>query len=494
MSASRRKHKSRKLTQRRRSVYARFFCLLGILQILSLCRIFPGAGTSNQSSTVAQLLNGFLVPSSPNDLLVPTSFSQCVDYDPSAGGFDPVYLIRKHTLECGDQWYLREDFQPAPGHSSKSPFCLPWSVVSDDWWLQHPEWQASPIANATHYCFHPHGIQRAKLFQKIHEIQTPSDRGACAQVFTKKMWQSGWGADFAHVIDGLLHALENEVPFQFHSQRPWVYASAGNNVACRAADLTCYFLPLSSCPPNPDKVYSEHDFWFKNEGLRYANGTLAAPFHTQPSLVKPRHRALIEYASRPHTWLRKAIWDFGQLIPLTSPCSILHVRRADVVSDGQYSRRYHAIREYIELLEQQTSATSPAPVSDKANEKHTIFLLTDDSNAISEAVETYPNYKWVYVPRPRFRGPEGGFENHMPSKDPVFEVVVLQTIFEKSKQCETLVHSTSNFSQFLRAVLMEASLANGRAEFLSLLNIDQGKAGDDVRGRRFRLPRNVQVG
>jgi hypothetical protein len=78
----------------------------------------------------------------------------------------------------------------------------------------------------------------------------------------------------------------------------------------------------------------------------------------------------------------------------------------------------------------------------------TIVLLTDDANAIDETA-LYPNYTWIYFNRTRYHGSEGGWEEHLPSRDPAQEMVVLLSSFRLVKLCGELVHTASNFGQYL---------------------------------------------
>jgi hypothetical protein len=67
-----------------------------------------------------------------------------------------------------------------------------------------------------------------------------------------------------------------------------------------------------------------------------------------------------------------------------------------------------------------------------------ILLLTDDQNAIDEAHREYWMYNWMYFNRTRFRGTEGGWENHFPSGDPkTAEVVTLLSIYRAVRYCDS---------------------------------------------------------
>eukprot|EP00663_Eupelagonemidae_sp_cell21sb_P001929 gene1929-4762_t len=54
-------------------------------------------------------------------------------------------------------------------------------------------------------------------------------------------------------------------------------------------------------------------------------------------------------------------------------------------------------------------------------------LMTDDQGAIDEAAGMGGSgIRWLYIDRPRWRGAEGGWENHFPSGDPKLEVVYIK--------------------------------------------------------------------
>jgi hypothetical protein len=55
----------------------------------------------------------------------------------------------------------------------------------------------------------------------------------------------------------------------------------------------------------------------------------------------------------------------------------------------------------------------------------------------------------MYVDRPRFRADEGGWEHQLPSSDPIFEMTVLLATFQLVQQCQSMVYSTSGFSNWL---------------------------------------------
>eukprot|EP00978_Attheya_sp_CCMP212_P019547 scaffold54967_cov45-Attheya_sp.AAC.1 len=276
------------------------------------------------------------------------------------------------------------EYDPSNG-TSTDIVCLEWVINTDMWWTHNVEW-AQASENETHYCYQRmHDEEKAEFFRNLYNVQFKKD---CSLVTTKAMWSSGWGASFMNVQDGLLHAAtESYQPMQFYSlDGSWVYAGKkdGSKPVCPEKSLDCYFLKLSRCKPKPE-MYTG--------GGKFINDKLGGWAY--------------EYATRPQAWLCRAVYNYTQSLSLTTPCTVIHVRRCDAVLDARSTRKYHTIKEYMQRGGE--------------NITRTILLLTDDHNAISEALSQYPDYNWIYFNRPRYRGAEGGWEGHIPSDDPKHE-------------------------------------------------------------------------
>ena len=136
-----------------------------------------------------------------------------------------------------------------------------------------------------------------------------------------------------------------------------------------------------------------------------------------------------QYMMRPKHVMRIELYKMKQILNLPLPCVTMHVRRGDAGFPRAPYRRYAAVQEYLDA----------ADVEEGAN----IFLLTDDNSTIEEINEHHPNYKWFYLDRPRNRGVDGGWEGHIPSGKPEFEVLTILTEFSLASQCEKLVQGDS---------------------------------------------------
>jgi len=311
--------------------------------------------------------------------------------------------------------------------SSIPSLCWPWSINTDDWWVHHPTYTIS-LENDTHYCFdQAPAAQQAQVWQGIYRRQFLDRDCSLPTPIIRKMWSSGWGADWFNYLAGLMYAAQTNQPVAFTHIIPWHYAlpKKGKVAACAAADESCYFLPISPCPPIPMT-------------LDYNDTDVAVPAQTNRWYQTDKYDAFYyyQYATRPQTWLRKRVYDFvQQQSKVTGPCTVLHVRRGDVVLHADQSRKYFAIAEYLQHVE--------------TNE---IILLTDDANAVDEALN-YTNYTWHYIDRPRFKGAEGGFENQIPSQDAVGEVVTMLGTFQWIQQCQALIRTDSGFANVLHAYM-----------------------------------------
>lgn len=332
-----------------------------------------------------------------------------------------------------------EDIAPYATSVQSGQFCLPWSrgqQEADDWWTHHPDWEPFNESGAG-YCFRPapNPLKREYLTQVYqHQFRNPKN---CSNLFATRMWSSGWSADITNLKHTLQYGMLHDQVMQITSI-PWHYAAPDqaqrpNKVpsvpACPLLNMYCYFLNLSGCPVQDPASY--------NRDYDYLN----------PPRMSPRaQKFLPDYIVRPQTWLRYKVYEFvkGQQqssIPSSAvPCTVMHVRRGDVLHHGNSSRRYHAISEYLNVT---------ASASSKTFQIHrNILLLTDDANAIVEA-QQFAQYRWMFVQRPRFQADEGGWEHQLPSSDPIFEMTVLLGTFALVKQCQSIVYSSSGFSNWL---------------------------------------------
>lgn len=331
-------------------------------------------------------------------------------------------------------------------------YCVSWDTNTDKWWTRNPDWGISQ-ENDTHYCFRRLEPEKAALMKSIYETQFPSN---CSSTITKTMWNSGWGADLSNVVDGLKFAHQTrQRPFSVYTSPDtgWHYASKkdGSKPVCPERTMQCYFLNMTSCPPNNSRraSYDRQSFLTGNW-----NG-----FH--------QARDYLEFSIRPQTWLRKEVYKFSKPYAqrLSTPCTVLHVRRGDVVLLDPRPRRYHAISEYM---------------NEHNNVSRSVLLLTDDHNAIGEAIHDFPDHDWVYINRTRYKGAEGGWENHIPSDDPKQEVVVLLSLLRLTRKCNKLIQSKSNLADYMYSEMKAAHTE------VAKINLDQGQ-GDKVHNERNTL-------
>ena len=204
----------------------------------------------------------------------------------------------------------------------------------------------------------------------------------------------------------------------------WHYAGMkdGSHPVCPTTDMYCYMLNTTNCAANPNKLDG-----LKGEfmtGARYGEDPV-------------RLRWLVEYMTRIQSWLHREVYEYysSTHIQVRTLCSLFHVRRSDIKGHGKC--KYHKIEDYIRGLETKQSLHK------------NILLLTDDQNAIKEAETNFPGYNWTYFNRTRSRGNEGGWENHMPSKDPKLEVITILATFRTVRMCDSFAFTKGSFASFL---------------------------------------------
>ena len=318
--------------------------------------------------------------------------------------------------------------------------CFLWETEnSDNWATHHPTWEVT-IQNDTHLCFERIDTWRTQFLQKIYENQW---YGNCSHVFTDYMWSSGWGADTSNVANGLLTGFMTHRPFQIgfiNPERPWWHYSAmknGEAPVCPTMDMFCYFLPLSNCSVG---TIQRHHQLPGNQDLP-DNKEIDDEYYRSKWPNRPRARLfwLQKYAFRPQQRLWKQLYDFihQNATNIHPPCTAIHVRRSDVVLHDKSSRKYFPVSNYVQKIPKDNS------------NNNNIFLMTDDANAIDEALEFHPNLNWMYLKRKRHRGSEGGWENQIPSKNPALEVLYLLAEIELAKQCDVLIYGKSSFADWI---------------------------------------------
>jgi hypothetical protein len=80
--------------------------------------------------------------------------------------------------------------------------------------------------------------------------------------------------------------------------------------------------------------------------------------------------------------------------------------------------RYFPISDYVKHV-------GPPGEGSNNNSNRNILLLTDDQSAIDEALALHHNYFWYYINRTRHYGATAGFNQHIPSQDPMLEVIII---------------------------------------------------------------------
>jgi len=127
----------------------------------------------------------------------------------------------------------------------------------------------------------------------------------------------------------------------------WNYAANkddGSNKTCPTADLDCYFLPHHNCG-TLDEIKTG------STGVETIESQNIPP----GSNINDGDKAMNAYLfiTRKQLWLRRAMYDLKQRFKARvgpeSDCTIIHVRRGDIVLDSS-TRRYFPVKAYIDLI------------------------------------------------------------------------------------------------------------------------------------------------
>ena len=341
------------------------------------------------------------------------------------------------------------------------PFCKSWSASDannrslqpfDLWHTHHPNWIVTS-ENEDEFCVGVEPAGKSPIIRNMMLFYANQFLSSCKLVHTRYQWCSGWSADFWNINLGLIHALHYRVPciitdweqnksyIGLERTHPWNYAANKKDygqanqtsLVCEAGDTTCYFLPYHGCG---------HVDELKNDSSVKLLLDVEDKGSDGSSILDEVGWSAYLFVTRKQLWLRRAVFDYKELFKRESnwseksDCTVMHVRRGDVILD---TRHYYPVSFYVEMI----------PKEKLNDPNHYVFLLTDDSGAIEEAHEFFPNIKWTYFNRPRHNGSTSGWEDHTPSGDPALEVIAILSAFDLVQDCSTLVHGTSGFTNYI---------------------------------------------
>jgi hypothetical protein len=224
----------------------------------------------------------------------------------------------------------------------------------------------------------------------IYQSQFHND---CSNAYTRSMRSSGLGLgrDLENVALSLQGALEREVPMTMT-----LSPSKSGLFSGTAKDDACCFLPITNCLPNKEL------------------GDVVPISHRQENTHELG--SIGRYVTRQKQWLRKRVHDTARPIisKLTTPCAVLHVMRIDDIAlHGSQPRTYFPLVDYFRIL---------------PNTSDSIFLLTDDANVITEALNFFPHINWVFLNVALLRNTSAEPSNHDLPMKPTEELVIILTI------------------------------------------------------------------
>ncbi len=362
-------------------------------------------------------------------------------------------------------------------------FCLEWDqqlINIDDWWTHHPEHLADEY-NTTHQCFRKVVSQEhLQLLKRFYQNQFQS---GCDNPYKRPLRSAGWGSDFNGLTEGLFRALELRKPMLvvpppwFPRGQGWLYAvlADGSGPTCRSQDTQCYFLPIINPACMANLSISDLD----STGMDNENYGV---FHRNDSLFQWSYH----YATRGQSWLRREVAIFletqGPHFPAEESCSVIHVRRGDVIleADEAYARGYHAVSEYLDLLPEERRQVGS-----------NIIIFTDDANAVDEARLLHKDFNWHWFNRTRNRGKRMEFGKHIVAATAKDDVVVILATFEVAKRCDAIVTGKGGLSFLLRREVRVAWMERGRSLFEATVQ-ESSLSGEDRRRSDLLLEEKVQ--
>jgi hypothetical protein len=205
----------------------------------------------------------------------------------------------------------------------------------------------------------------------------------------------------------------------------------------------------------------------------------------QPRFLLPEFQPwFIWYLTRPKQWVRRRVQQYleekmvnyeivaerlqqrelaqHQNSPnfIDDLCTVLHVRRTDVLLDRD-GRHYYPLVDYLNAIPNKTvpsRATTTSGTEHSSNDKGSeeqprlVVVLTDDASTIDEfALFSPEDYLFVYSNKTRFRGTEGGHSGHVPTQDPIEEFVCILAEFQIAQMCgRTFIQTRSGFALLIR--------------------------------------------
>lgn len=230
----------------------------------------------------------------------------------------------------------------------------------------------------------------------------------------------------------------------------------------------CYYLPLGFCE-RESEMHGKRQWAYPDQNRTGANKPLFYEFE----LLK-------KYMLRPNQEFRKKAMEMRESLRVPLPCTAIHVRRGDAGFPRQPYRRYAAVQEYLDKGD--------------VKEGENILLLTDDESTIEEIKTHHPNHKWYYLQRPRANGTDGGFEGHVPSGDPAFEMLAIDTEMKLGSRCSKLIHGKSGFMKMLKGIMKRDGRAYSEYEVDTHVSKEEAsKWGGDPKGRVEQFMKDMEV-
>lgn len=270
-------------------------------------------------------------------------------------------------------------------------------------------------------------------FEFFKERMDTVQRGVCGKPAKKlNLFSHGWGVDLMVNTGDKLggYSFVGGQPFYLQSvHAAWHYADG----VCPKNNTECYFYKVdaervgsnkTNCheivPPLKENCCSDTKYLKIRQYFGYE-------YLTQ---VLPKYQELATKRAE------------NLLMPPNTQCAVLHVRRSDTLLNKGWGGTGPPIYRNVSVAEYLDHARV---YLQRRNISH-VIVMTDDLDAIYETDEFKDEFTWHWLKRERFRGGEGGWENHFPSGNREKEVIDILALIYATRQCSVLIASASRFA------------------------------------------------
>jgi hypothetical protein len=243
--------------------------------------------------------------------------------------------------------------------------------------------------------------ETATLVQKrLHHLQNPENCDNAKKLLCRISKPCGFGCQIHHVAYCFIFAYATERMLVLDSSG-WRYSGKWEAVFQPLGTSNCRepsgAQPWSSYKePHPPQVIQAPAIESLGSTSKPSFLPMAVPadlverltaFHGYPFVWFVGQ--FLQYLMRPSQQLGEYLEERRKFLNISHPIVGVHIRRTDKL---QQEASYHSVEEYMTQVEEWYDRRET--MYGKKEEKR-VYLATDDQTALNQAIETYPNYKFV---------------------------------------------------------------------------------------------------